>query len=662
MGMYSDSYESTQLRQAMKQLQTLQQSGLELTQVADFDYLRFIGAGGFGQIMQVRKKSTRKIFAMKIQPKNDLVRATKNMWTGQSSEFHLHFERSVMAECRNSPFIIDLEYAFCTDLYAMLVLELACAGSLDDYIKRSENRRLEPTVVAYFAREIALGIECLHEHGIMHRDIKPANILLTIDGHIKLCDFGLSGRIEEEKYDNTSSEYGAEWTGEKRMIGSALRHSMEMQRASQETMFENLEDLLSEFKVADDTTSRPQVPSKRDMKRERRRIRGRSSKKKSSLDKKLEEIKKSRDLKVEGEEEKDGETKDHAKDHEKGEEVFREVEKVGEGEEEKNAATPVDRSRSTTPISTAPSSASVDMLDAEAREGEDVLGDCMVESQDWKTPQEELRKVKRRTTCGTAGYRAPEQVMERGKKYQERGGYDEMIDWFSLGATCYAMLCGKKPFVPKKEMEYMIRNQEVGDECIVSELSKIIKGKEDAKCETDFEFMSLMMKVPYPEDMDPLAKDFCERLLKRDVEDRMSFKDIKAHSFVKDAEWDEEAASTAPAHPLVEEYIKSQGFEDPNVAKEVSPGVTSRRSTSSKMFGKSKSSGPVAEFAQFPDVINKICGDFYQNQDSEVAERQALKWRTRPNPDVEQLFKNWSFLSPMALETELECAKQDGII
>lgn len=43
----------------------------------------------------------------------------------------------------------------------------------------------------YFA-EILLGLEHLHIMDIVYRDIKPENILLDIDGHIRIADFGLS--------------------------------------------------------------------------------------------------------------------------------------------------------------------------------------------------------------------------------------------------------------------------------------------------------------------------------------------------------------------------------------------------------------------------------------------------------------------------------------
>jgi serine/threonine protein kinase len=40
--------------------------------------------------------------------------------------------------------------------------------------------------------EIILGIEHLHEKDIIYRDIKPENILIDMDGHVRIADFGLA--------------------------------------------------------------------------------------------------------------------------------------------------------------------------------------------------------------------------------------------------------------------------------------------------------------------------------------------------------------------------------------------------------------------------------------------------------------------------------------
>ncbi len=47
----------------------------------------------------------------------------------------------------------------------------------------------------FYAAEIILAIEYLHEKKIVYRDLKPENLLLSQDGHIKLADFGLAKKL-----------------------------------------------------------------------------------------------------------------------------------------------------------------------------------------------------------------------------------------------------------------------------------------------------------------------------------------------------------------------------------------------------------------------------------------------------------------------------------
>ena len=52
--------------------------------------------------------------------------------------------------------------------------------------------RLTEEQSRFYISEILLGLEYLHSHNIVYRDLKPENVLLDLDGHIKLTDFGLS--------------------------------------------------------------------------------------------------------------------------------------------------------------------------------------------------------------------------------------------------------------------------------------------------------------------------------------------------------------------------------------------------------------------------------------------------------------------------------------
>lgn len=80
----------------------------------------------------------------------------------------------------------------CGDL--RFVLEFIEGGPVIDVIRSLQtiNRRVNEDHIAYILRETAKAVLHLHENNIIHRDICGRNILMTKEGEIKLCDFGLS--------------------------------------------------------------------------------------------------------------------------------------------------------------------------------------------------------------------------------------------------------------------------------------------------------------------------------------------------------------------------------------------------------------------------------------------------------------------------------------
>ena len=55
-----------------------------------------------------------------------------------------------------------------------------------------QNARYPEFLAKFYFAEILIGIEYLHSKNIVYRDMKPENVLIDVDGHIKLADFGLS--------------------------------------------------------------------------------------------------------------------------------------------------------------------------------------------------------------------------------------------------------------------------------------------------------------------------------------------------------------------------------------------------------------------------------------------------------------------------------------
>ncbi len=75
-----------------------------------------------------------------------------------------------------------------------MVMELLKGGNLKQACS-SKLVRLSDPEIAYASREILSGIGYLHKNGIIHRDLKSLNIMLSVDGDIKIIDFGLAADL-----------------------------------------------------------------------------------------------------------------------------------------------------------------------------------------------------------------------------------------------------------------------------------------------------------------------------------------------------------------------------------------------------------------------------------------------------------------------------------
>jgi ribosomal protein S6 kinase alpha-5 len=155
-----------------------------LTRTSQFDVLRVLGTGGFGTVYLVRKKGSAddgRLYAMKVLEKASVVQ--ENI-----TEYAI-IERQVLEAVRHHPFLNTLHYAFQTDSKLYLVLEYMDGG---DLLTHFYGRKLPDDDVRFYIAETILALEHLHKLGIIHRDVKLENILLDLQGHVVLSDFGLS--------------------------------------------------------------------------------------------------------------------------------------------------------------------------------------------------------------------------------------------------------------------------------------------------------------------------------------------------------------------------------------------------------------------------------------------------------------------------------------
>ncbi|KAG4424403.1 hypothetical protein IFR04_002459 [Cadophora malorum] len=150
----------------------------------DFQILKLIGKGTFGQVYQVRKKDTRRIYAMKVLQKKVIVQ--------KKEVAHTVGERNILVRTAmaDSPFIVGLKFSFQTPTDLYLVTDYMSGGELFWHLQKEG--RFDEKRAKFYIAELILALQHLHMHDIVYRDLKPENILLDANGHIALCDFGLS--------------------------------------------------------------------------------------------------------------------------------------------------------------------------------------------------------------------------------------------------------------------------------------------------------------------------------------------------------------------------------------------------------------------------------------------------------------------------------------
>jgi len=149
--------------------------------VEDFDLLHVIGKGSFGKVLQVRKKDNGKIYAMKVLNK-------KNILENNELE-HTRTEKEILQKLIH-PFLVNLNYCFQTPEKLYFIMDYINGGELFYHLQKEH--KFTPDRVKFYCAEIVMGLEYLHNSGVIYRDLKPENILLTDDGHICMTDFGIS--------------------------------------------------------------------------------------------------------------------------------------------------------------------------------------------------------------------------------------------------------------------------------------------------------------------------------------------------------------------------------------------------------------------------------------------------------------------------------------
>ena len=149
--------------------------------IREYESLKIIGRGAFGEVHVCREIKTGKIYAVKKIKKDILLQ--------KNQIIHIRSEQKFMSKVK-SPWIVDLKASFQEDDYLYLVMEFCQGGDFMNLLIKKDI--LSEDEARFYTAELILAVESIHKLDCIHRDIKPDNILIDKNGHIKLSDFGLA--------------------------------------------------------------------------------------------------------------------------------------------------------------------------------------------------------------------------------------------------------------------------------------------------------------------------------------------------------------------------------------------------------------------------------------------------------------------------------------
>ncbi|KAI9891078.1 MAG: Serine/threonine kinase [Vezdaea aestivalis] len=167
----------SQQSQPLQPLGTGRRIGLD-----HFNFLAVLGKGNFGKVMLAETKSNKQLYAIKVLKKEFIIENDEVESTLSEKQVFL------IANKERHPFLLNLHACFQTETRVYFVMEYISGGDLMLHIQRGQfgTKRAQ-----FYAAEVCLALKYFHQNGVIYRDLKLDNILLTLDGHIKIADYGL---------------------------------------------------------------------------------------------------------------------------------------------------------------------------------------------------------------------------------------------------------------------------------------------------------------------------------------------------------------------------------------------------------------------------------------------------------------------------------------
>ncbi|MEO7020825.1 MAG: serine/threonine-protein kinase [Ktedonobacteraceae bacterium] len=154
-------------------------------QISEYYVQRQLGRGTFGAVYLAEHIQDQSLVAMKLL----------RLQLTRSLELKDFLNEARVMRLRHPHIIPILDFGISSQDTPFIVMEYAAGGSIRDRFWHGASLPM-PEIVTYTS-QLASALQFAHSRRLIHRDIKPENILLSADGTIRLCDFGIAKIMEQ---------------------------------------------------------------------------------------------------------------------------------------------------------------------------------------------------------------------------------------------------------------------------------------------------------------------------------------------------------------------------------------------------------------------------------------------------------------------------------
>lgn len=127
--------------------------------VEDFEALKVIGRGAFGEVRLVQKKDTGHVYAMKVLRKADMLE--------KEQVAHVRAERDILVEAEAVSWVVKMYFSFQDSINLYLIMEFLPGGDMMTLLMKKDT--LSEECAQFYIAETALAIDSIHKLGFLHR-------------------------------------------------------------------------------------------------------------------------------------------------------------------------------------------------------------------------------------------------------------------------------------------------------------------------------------------------------------------------------------------------------------------------------------------------------------------------------------------------------------